>query len=165
MNKFDNWFQQIKTENGNPQLGRLPFDKNGNDSYFGFSYYMNPTNKPSPKNVLIIKPITDTTQQNPSNIDLIQNIYLCRKALNVSKVYTFSLDNGFSEFEGNINKRIMQRLSQISQLQKYTTFGILVSNPSTLFCHNAIIKCKHLLEAKGLKHFTFMMSNLFRYFR
>lgn len=55
----------------------------------------------------------------------------------------------------------MQRISQISELPKYTTFGILVSNPSTNFCQEQIQRCRAILSANKLKHLTFMMSTLF----
>lgn len=67
------------------------------------------------------------------------------------------------QYTQNSTKRLLQRISQISQLQNHTTFGILVSNPSTKFCQQQIRRVRQVLDGRNLKHFTFMMSNYICY--
>ena len=61
-------------------------------------------------------------------------------------------------FSPNNTKLLMQRYSLISQLDKYTIFGVIVSNTATTFYRTVLERSVSLLKSSGKKTFTFMMS-------
>ena len=66
--------------------------------------------------------------------------------------------NSLEDLSLDQNKLLMQRYSLISQLDKYTRFGIIVSNTATQFHRRMLSYSENILKKNEKKTFTFMMS-------
>jgi diphthamide biosynthesis enzyme Dph1/Dph2-like protein len=129
------------------------------DEYLLFGYYGSVNEER--KNIMVV--CNNEVEEGATEMTLCEKVELSLKSLSKMGQKLYYLGDEERDIvtacQSKTSKRLMQRYSMISQLEKYSTFGIIVSNTGTSFFQAALQKSLAILNKQKKKTFVFMMSN------